>query len=200
MVQIFHLNARAPGRRNVLGLVTFLAGYSLMFSFKWIPSLVVIKGFFLRGIPVNHIKIRAVMIGMALRALLARGIRPREGGMQASFIGNAIADFRVASQTLQLRFAAPELVALGAVRRSAELLVRSGKRTGRNLCASGRRVETCQNGKNGEKNSTSNEDDGSCLNGLHFCRHRVSGNLARAFGLGISNQPAEVSKSYHKHP
>ena len=194
MVQIFHLNARAQGRRNVVGLVTFLARYSLVFPFEWIPSLIVIQGFFVRRIPVNHIKIRAVMIGMALRALLARGIRPGEGGMKAPFIGNTIADFRVASETLQLRLAAPELVALGAVRRSTELLVRSGKWTGRNLRVSGKRIEPCQNGKKREKNSTPKEDDSSGLNGLRFCRHRVSGNLARAFGLGISNQPAEVLK------
>ena len=40
------------------------------------------------------------MIGMALRALLARGIRPSEGGVQASLIDNAIADFRMAFETL----------------------------------------------------------------------------------------------------
>jgi hypothetical protein len=100
VVQIFHLNARAQGRRNVVGLVTLLAGYSLVFAFEWIPSLIVVQGFFFRRIPVNHIKIRTVMIGMALRALLARGIRPSEGGVQASFIDNAIADFRVAFETL----------------------------------------------------------------------------------------------------
>jgi hypothetical protein len=134
------------------------------------------------------------MIGMALRALLARGIRPREGGMKAPFIGNTIADFRVASETLQLRLAAPELVALGAVRRSTELLVRSGKWTGRNLRAGGKRAERRQNAKDGEEKSTPNEDDSSCLNDLRFFQHRVSGNLARASGLAISKQPAEVLK------
>jgi hypothetical protein len=68
-----------------------------------------------------------------------------------------------------LRFAAPELVALGAVRRSAELLVRSGKRTGRNLRVSGKRAERRQNAKDGEEKSTPNEDDSSCLNDLRFC-------------------------------
>ena len=79
-VQIFDLNTRTPGRWNVLSIVTFLAGYSRMFSFEWITRLTVVQGFAVR-IPVNHIEIHAVMIGVALRALLARGIRPCEGGM-----------------------------------------------------------------------------------------------------------------------
>src|SRR3979490_757037 len=82
-VQIFALDAHTPARRNVLGLVTFLAGHSRMFSFERITRLIVIKRFAVRGIPANHVEIHSIVIGMALRTLLARRVRPSEGGVQA---------------------------------------------------------------------------------------------------------------------
>ena len=97
-VQVFDLNARTPSRRNVLGLVAFLARYPRMFSFEYKARLIVIERFAAR-IPVNHIKIQSIMIGVAARALLARGIRSDESGMQASFIDHAVADFRMAFET-----------------------------------------------------------------------------------------------------
>ena len=54
-----------------------------MFSLERITRLIVIKRFAVRGIPANHVEIHSIVIGMALRTLLARRVRPNEGGMQA---------------------------------------------------------------------------------------------------------------------
>jgi hypothetical protein len=70
-----------------------------MFSFEDKTSFAVVEGFAVR-IPVNHIKIHSIVIGMAARALLPRGIRPNERGVQASPVNNAVADFRVAFEAL----------------------------------------------------------------------------------------------------
>ena len=98
-VQVFGLNPHTPGRRNILGLVAFLAGHSCMFPFKRITCLTVVERFAAR-LPVDEGKILAVMIGMAARAFLARRIRPDKGCMQAAPVGNAVANFRVAFETL----------------------------------------------------------------------------------------------------
>src|ERR1700687_1862694 len=79
-VAVFYLDDCTPGRRNLLGLVTFLAGYPGMFSFEHKARFIVIERFAAR-VPVNHIKIQSIMIGVAACALLARGIRSDEGGM-----------------------------------------------------------------------------------------------------------------------
>jgi hypothetical protein len=67
-----------------------------MFSLERITRLIVIKRFAVRGVPANHVEIHSIVIGMALRTLLARRVRPNEGGMQAELVGNAVTDFRVA--------------------------------------------------------------------------------------------------------
>src|SRR6202521_4617126 len=121
-VQVFDLDTRTPGRRNVLGLVTFLAGYPGMFSFEHKTRLIVIERFAAR-VPVNHIKIQSIVIGVAARALLARGIRSDEGGMQASLVDHAVADFRMAFQTFELRGASCQIVALRAVCRPTQGLM-----------------------------------------------------------------------------
>lgn len=115
-VQVFDLNARTRGRGNVPGLVTVRAGYSRMFSFEHKTRLTVIERFAVR-IPVDESKILSVVFGMAARAVLARRILPGEGSMQSAPAGNALTDFRVAIETLELPRAAAQIVAFRAIRR-----------------------------------------------------------------------------------
>ena len=98
-VQVFGLNPHTRGRRNVRGLVTFLAGHSRVLPFERITCLTVVERFAVR-LPVDEGKILSVMIGMAARAFLARRIRPNKGCVQAAPVGNAVANFRVAFETL----------------------------------------------------------------------------------------------------
>ena len=134
-VQIFHLDASTIGGRNIFRLVTFFAGNSHVLSLEDKTCLGVIELFAAR-IPSNEGKIHAIMIGMAFRAFLTRGIRADKGRVQSALVDNAVADFGVAFQTLQLRSAAFQIVALRAIRRSIERLVGSCEGSRRNLRAS----------------------------------------------------------------
>src|SRR5260370_34948323 len=87
-VQVFGLNPHTPGRRNILGLVAFLAGHSCMFPFKRITCLTVVDRFAAR-LPVDEGKILAVLIGMAPRAFVPPRSRPDKGCIQPTPAGDA---------------------------------------------------------------------------------------------------------------
>jgi hypothetical protein len=128
------------------------------------------------------------MIGMAARALLARRIRPDEGGMQAAMVRNAVTDFRVALETLQLCRPAAQVVAFRAIRRPGQRLVCLRKRTGRNLGANGKPCKPGQNGQNADEKADPNEDCNAFPTDLLFGEHLVSGDSARTFDLEISQR------------
>ena len=133
-VQVFDLNTGAIGGRNISRLVALFAGDARMFSLERKSCFDMVERFAIRD-PAHQSKIHAVMIGVAFRAFLACGIRSREGGVQAALAGKAIANFRVTLEAFKLRCAAFQVVALGAIRRPVQRLVRSCQRPGRNLGA-----------------------------------------------------------------
>lgn len=94
-----------------------------------------------RRCPLDQRKVLAVVLGVTLRAALARVKRQLVGGVQAPVRFQARGDFGVALKAFQFALAA-NLVTRRAMRRAFQSLVRFGERTGRNL---GRRASRQQN-------------------------------------------------------
>jgi hypothetical protein len=91
--------------------------------------LAVVHGFAAR-FPVNQLKIGAVMVGMARRAIFAGSVRFNPLRMHSAPLRNPFPNFGVAFHAFQLRGAAAEVMAFGAVRWARERLMSPRERAG----------------------------------------------------------------------
>ena len=91
------------------------AGAPRKLGVKGEAGLGVVHGF-AAGFPMNKLKIDAVVVRMAARAVFAGAVRRYPNGVHAAPLRHAFAYLRVTFKTFQLRRAAAELVALCAVR------------------------------------------------------------------------------------
>src|SRR6267143_6646938 len=66
-------------------------------------------------LPMNELKIGAIVLRMAARTILAGSIRVHPHGVHSAPLRQALADVRVAFKTFQLRGAAAQVVAIGAI-------------------------------------------------------------------------------------
>ena len=128
-IQILDLDQRAFGRQHVLGRVALAAVHTRMFPFQRVSGQFMVKGF---GVPLHEWEVEPVVIGVALRALLARSRPHPVGGMQSLASGQAVGDFDVAVQAFEDGLSA-QLVAGGAAGRAFQIRMRASQRTGRNL-------------------------------------------------------------------
>ena len=111
-----------------------------MLAFQKVAGFLVIE---LVGIPLDEREIRAVVIGVAAHAFLAgpRGNVVR--GVQSALVGDARPNIRVTADAAELRFAATDLVAVGAMHRAIQKLMLARERARRNL---GMRIRCEQTG------------------------------------------------------
>jgi len=128
--KVFALDAGALVGGNALREVALVAGQSRVLAFQHVTGFAVIE---FVGIPLDQLKIRSVVVRVTARALLARSRRDTIGGVQPAFGRDARADVGMATDALELRLTAPDLVALRAVNGAVQKLVRLGQRTRRNL-------------------------------------------------------------------
>lgn len=112
-IQVFYLDERPLGCRNVFGTVTAVAAQPGMFAFERIASLFMVEGLW---IPLNEWEIPPVVFGMAAAALLAGTRGNAVGRMQSALGRQAIGDFGVAIEATKNRLPA-ELVAACTLRR-----------------------------------------------------------------------------------
>jgi hypothetical protein len=143
--RILHLNERAFLGNHVAGHVTFFTSHNGVLSFQVVPRQPVIKLFF-RGLPVDQIKVRAIVFEMAADALLPIRIPHLYLGVISVFCSNSLRYFFMAIQAFESRGASAELVTARALRGSSKRLMGFGEGARRDLSASKTRRE--KTGKN----------------------------------------------------
>lgn len=130
LAEILALDAGALAGGNAIRKVALVAGQSRVLAFQHVTGFAVIE---FVGIPLDQRKIRPVVVRVAARALLARSCRDMVGGVQPAFGRDARADVAMATDALELRLTAPDLVAFRAMNGAIQELVRLGQGTRRNL-------------------------------------------------------------------
>jgi hypothetical protein len=143
LAEILLLYVRALGGGDFIGQVAFIAGQAGMFAFQQVSGFFVIE--FVR-IPLDQRKIFAVVIRVTAHAFLAGARGDVIGPMQPAFGGDSRANIGVTADALELRLAASDFVAIGAVQRPVEKLMLPRERAGRNLRPgrSNQQVKNCK--------------------------------------------------------
>ena len=108
------------------------ATHADMFAVQDIASRCVIESLG-RRIPMNHLEIHSVVIGMAFDARCSRRCRSRKRRMKALVMLEFACNFPVAFKTFERWSSRRNLVALNAIRISAQPLMRRRQRPRRNL-------------------------------------------------------------------
>lgn len=130
LAQILLLYVRALGGGDFIGQVALIAGQAGMFAFQQVSGFFVIE---LVRIPLDQRKIFAVVIRVAAHAFLAGARGDVIGPVQSALGGDSRANIGVTADALELRLAAPDFVAIGAVQGPVQKLVLPRERAGRNL-------------------------------------------------------------------
>jgi hypothetical protein len=130
LAQILLLYVGALGRGNFLGQVAFIAGQAGVFVFQQISGFFMIE---LGRIPLDQRKTHAVVIGVAAHAFLAGARGNVVRTVQSAFGRYSSANIGVTADALELRLAASDFVAIGAVHGAVEKLMLPRQRPGRNL-------------------------------------------------------------------
>jgi len=130
LAQILLLYVRALGGGDFIGQVALIAGQAGMFAFQQVSGFFVIE---LVRIPLDQRKIFAVVIRVAAHAFLAGARGDVIGPVQPAFGGDSRTNIGVTADALELRLAAPDFMAIGAVHGPVEKLVLPRERAGRNL-------------------------------------------------------------------
>jgi hypothetical protein len=128
--EILLLYVRALGGGDLFGQVAFIAGQAGMFAFQQVPGLFVIE--FVR-IPLDQRKIYAVVIRVAAHAFLAGAGGNVIGAVQPAFGCDSRANIGVTADAFELRLAASDFVAIGAVQGPVEKLMLPRQWSGGNL-------------------------------------------------------------------
>jgi len=122
VAQILTRKERALRRGDVLQIVAGAAAHAQMFAIEHITCRRVIES--LRcWIPMHHLKVDAIVIGMALHASRAGRARSREACMKALVLLDLVLNLPVAIQTFEGGRLHRNLVTLDAVRSSTQALM-----------------------------------------------------------------------------
>lgn len=113
------------------------ATYTCVLSIEGIAGLRVVESL-CGGLPVNHLEVHAVVIGVAFHTGGSRGAVARERGVETSVGFDFVSDFDVAFSAAEGGRSRRDRVALGTVCVAAQALMRAGEGAGRDLRA-GRR-------------------------------------------------------------
>jgi hypothetical protein len=132
-IQVFAGQQSTRRRGNVLCRVTGSATDSGVFAVEQKACCRVVETLGSR-IPMNHLEVRAVVIGVAFYARLTRQAGVRKRCMQALALLNLRGNFPVTFGAAEGWRFGVALVALDAVCSSGQALMRSRQRAGRNLC------------------------------------------------------------------
>lgn len=138
LAQVLHLDLGALGGWDFVGSVALVACQTGVLAFEKVAGFLVVE---LVRIPLDKGEVDAVVIGVAADALLARPGRNVIRPMQPALGVDSLADVGMAVAAFELRLSAPDFVTVGAVQGAVEILVRPGKRAGRDLRRGG-----CRNG------------------------------------------------------
>ena len=141
LAQIFRLDVGALGGRNPLRQVTLVAGQPRVLALQHVAGLAVIELVRTR-VPLDQRKICAVVIRVTLHAFLAGARGNVIRAVQTLFCCHPRPDVGVATDALEYRLTAADLMTIRAVRQAIQKLVRSRQRAGRDL---GVRVSCGQN-------------------------------------------------------
>ena len=136
LAQILHLDAGALGCGNLFREVALVARQSGVFAFQQVACFLVIELVRAR-IPLDQREIRAVVIGVASSALLARAGRNVIRAVQSAFRSNPRTNVGVTADAFELRLTTPNLVAICTVHCTVEELMLTGKWPWGNLGGSG---------------------------------------------------------------
>jgi len=117
-IQILLLKPRALRRGNVSRVMALLAGQRRVLTLQPVARLAVIEGLF-RRLPMDELELQAVVLRVAASALFVVGFL-QQGGVVAAVCRNALGDFGVALQALELLVAACNPVAGSAIGGPAE--------------------------------------------------------------------------------
>jgi len=134
VVQILIRKDRALRRGDVLQIVAGAAAHALMFAIEHKACRRVIESLRSR-IPMHHLEVDTVVIGMALHTCCAGRARSRKCCMKAFVLLELICNFPMAIQTLERRRLDGNLVTLDAVPGSTQALMRLCQRSRRDLRA-----------------------------------------------------------------
>jgi hypothetical protein len=102
LLEVFHEDSAARSGRNIFWFMTLLAGYSSMLPCQGEAGLAVVHDL-TAWLPMNELKIGAVVLRMAARTILAGFIRVHPRGVHAAPLRHAFAYLRVTFKTFQLR-------------------------------------------------------------------------------------------------
>lgn len=127
VVKVLAGEKRSLRRRNVLQIMAGAAAYSCMFAIEGKTCRGVIEPLRSR-IPMHHLEIDAVVIGMALHTSRAGRPRSRERCMQTLVLLDLIGNFPMAIQAFEGGRLHGDLVTLDAVRSPTQALMRLRQR------------------------------------------------------------------------
>ncbi len=113
-VQVLDEDVRARRRRDVLHLMALFARHARVLPRECEAGLTVVHRF-PTGLPMDELKINAVVLRVALGAILARSGRAHPNGVYPAALLNSLADLRMAIKALELRSAPGQVMTLGAV-------------------------------------------------------------------------------------
>lgn len=132
VVQIFARKERSLRRCDVLRIVARPAAYAHMFAVQDKAGRRVIESLRSRS-PMHHLKVDAVVIGMALHTCCAGRAGSRKRRMKAPVLLDLILNFPMAIETLERGSLDGNLVTLNAVHISTQSLMRLRQRARRDL-------------------------------------------------------------------
>jgi hypothetical protein len=145
VVQILIRKDRALRRGDVLQIVAGAAAYAQVFAVEHKACRRVIESLWGR-IPMHHLEVDAIVIGMAFDTCRAGRARSREGCMKAFVLLDLIRDFPMAIQAFERGRLNGNLVTLDAVPGSTQALMGFRKRSRRDLRAN----STCSRQKHSQ--------------------------------------------------
>jgi hypothetical protein len=122
VVEVLYLNPRPSGGQDVLSSMALFTAQSDMFAGQREPCLAVVQRLSGR-LPSDHLKVRAIMIGVASNAILARAVWPHPDRMHTAILREPIPNFCVAIQAFEFDRARGQVVAFSAVEHSRERLM-----------------------------------------------------------------------------
>lgn len=138
--RIFHNNAARGGGGNVRRLVASFTGRTGVAPFQDVASASMVE-FRQRCVPPNQGEILTVVLRVAAHAAFPRHLGAHQRRVEPPLFLQTPADLGVAIEALVFGRSLPDVMAIGAVCRTAQESMRPGELAGRDLGARGRRTE-----------------------------------------------------------
>ena len=158
-IQILACKYRASLRRNVLRSMTGFASHTDVLSIQTVSGLRVIEST-RRRIPMHHLKISAVVIGVTFDASRSGHLRPWKRRMQSAILLKFSGDFLVAFQAAELGRSRRHGMALRTIGSSIKALMSPRQRAWRNLSCAESGEERCECTKESKTSSTKRDVQG----------------------------------------